>query len=868
MPKPSSTDRTQTGRPSALEMFTDRVSEQELLARLMAPSTGVGGGVSADFITVFYGVGGVGKTTLCRQMMASCREKHSNVAVVMLNLDFGKWTPESGFAHFLAALLPELGAKKIPCPLTEVLLLMYSQADSGAQVVGGGSGLWSGAVSILEEAAGVAGIPGIGLIIEGAQWLRDKKQQADTAKRLRELSLWPSDNDEKVDLLDLEEKLAKALYEDLKEWAVPGKTLRLLLDGFERIQSRERKRDCQKLIQSFAGYVAEAPDPEMKARVRILIFGRDMLRWDELYDDSSWKHFWTQHLLAGLGEADAKEFLRKHADWLSKQGETVPANAIHEYTEAILSAADERVGSQRLIFPYYLDLAVVLVCDAASTGRKLDLGKTPGELQDRFFRYLPPQERHLLKILALAEVFDESMFDALVRDQRVAGYAVGTFRGAVVEGRSYVTQGDAGNFRFHRLMEDALHDLWMKSYEEKEQGSAAVRWLLSHLESRIGEADRRDWGETEIEYWRRGMEIIVTQGYERELIELFECWDLMDDPWDMKYSLPFNLREGFLRRMVGGLERILGEDSRHTLHSVNDLGNLLSDKGDYDGAEVLYRRALEGREKVLGPEHPDTLDTITNLGDVLSLFSLFGGDYEAAEMLRRRALEGCEKAFGPNHPDTLDSANKLGDLLRNKGDFEGAKALYRRELEGYEKTFGLDHPDTLRKVKELRDNFYHCLFDRETAEVLGRRAIEGYEKTFGPDHPDTLDSVSMLGSLLRAKGDYEGAEALYRRALESYEKKFGPDYPGTLRGVNNLVTLFATQNRRNEALMLLRLYGGISEKTLDHVRLDLARYECREGNIDVARRLIAEHLAFHPEEQEESLVDEDLAAIREWIETL
>lgn len=948
MPKPSSTDRTQPGRPSALEMFTDRVSEQELLARLMAPQTGGGGEVFADFITVFYGVGGVGKTTLCRQVMRSCQERHPEVAAVMLNLDFGKWTPEAGFAHFLAALLPELGARKIPCPLTEALLLMYSKADSGAQVAGGAAGLWSGAVSILDEAVGAAGIPGIGLVIEGAQWLRDKKRQADTARRLRELNLWPADDDEKVDLLDLEKKLAKALYEDLKEWAVPGKTLRLLLDGFERIQSRERKRDCQMLIQNLACWIAEDADPEMKARIRILIFGRDKLRWDELYDDSSWNDFWTQHLLAGLGEADAREFLGKHAGWLSKHGETVPANAIHEHTEAILSAADERVGSQRLIYPYYLDLAVDLVRDAASAGRKPDLGKTPGDLQDRFFRYLPPQERHLLKILALAEVFDESMFDALVRDQRVAGYAVGTFRVSVVEGRSYVTEGDAGTFRFHRLMEDALHDLWMKSDIEKEQGREAVRWLLSHLESRIGETARRDWGEKEIECWRRGVEILVTQGYERELVDFSECsGKLGDAQWEIKYPVPFDLREGFLVRIVGCLQRIFGPehpdtldrvryfgnlllekgdyegaealdrrvlegfekafgpdhpdtlgsvnnlgillgekgdyegaealyrralesfdrafgpDHQDTLSSVNNLGMLLREKGDYEGAKDLYRRALEGREKSLGPDHPDTLGSVNNLGMILN----DKGEYEGAEVLYRRALEGFEKAFGPEHPDTLRSANNLGNLLREKGDYEGAKGLYRRALEGLEKAFGPEHPDTLRSV----NNLGMILSDEgeyELAEVLYRRALEGFEKAFGPDHSSTLACVNNLGLLLRKKGECEGAEALYRRALEGREKALGPEHPDTLGSVNNLASLLYGSNRRAASLDLLRHYAIFSSQSHDAVAYNLACYECLEGNLDEAKRLIAKYLTNHPEKIEQALTDEDFSPIREWIETL
>ena len=96
-----------------------------------------------------------------------------------------------------------------------------------------------------------------------------------------------------------------------------------------------------------------------------------------------------------------------------------------------------------------------------------------------------------------------------------------------------------------------------------------------------------------------------------------------------------------------------------TLSSVNNLGILLSDKGDYVGAEALFRRAVEGREKALGAEHPDTLNSVNNLGILLS----DKGDYDGAEVLFRRALEGYEKALGAEHPVTLMSVYSLGSIL-------------------------------------------------------------------------------------------------------------------------------------------------------------------------------------------------------------
>ena len=87
----------------------------------------------------------------------------------------------------------------------------------------------------------------------------------------------------------------------------------------------------------------------------------------------------------------------------------------------------------------------------------------------------------------------------------------------------------------------------------------------------------------------------------------------------------------------------------------------------------MYQRALAGREKTLGLEHPDTLSSVNNLGILLS----DKGDYAEAEEMHRRALTGREKVLGPNHPDTLSTINNLGSLLNAKGDLPAALELLR-----------------------------------------------------------------------------------------------------------------------------------------------------------------------------------------------
>ena len=395
-----------------------------------------------------------------------------------------------------------------------------------------------------------------------------------------------------------------------------------------------------------------------------------------------------------------------------------------------------------------------MVRDGARAGQVPDLGRTPTELRDRFLRYLPEADRHLLKILALAETFDADMFDALVREQRVTGHVVGGFRTAVAEGRSYVICSE-GCCRFHRLMEDALQDQWLLSQPNREQGCKLVAWLLEHLATRFQGKQRKDWTAEDLEIWRRGVEIIISQGEERNLMDREQTDDLLSgEPWKIDFPATFDSQEAFLKRILESREKALGADHTDTLSSANNLGILLSDKGYYDEAEALYRRALKGIEKALGAEHPDTLMSVNNLGNLLS----DKGDYDGAEALYRRALEGREKILGAEHPDTLNSASNLGILLYGKGDYDGAEILHCRAMEGYEIALGAEHPVTLLCMRNFSD-LLHTKGNHEQVIQLLRR--------YNSISPVCRDAVAYnLACYECLEGNHEEAKRLISEHLQ------------------------------------------------------------------------------------------------------
>jgi len=56
----------------------------------------------------------------------------------------------------------------------------------------------------------------------------------------------------------------------------------------------------------------------------------------------------------------------------------------------------------------------------------------------------------------------------------------------------------------------------------------------------------------------------------------------------------------------GHPREVLGPDHLDTALSLNNMGMLLKDMGDYEGARPYYERALAIFEVALGPDHPNT----------------------------------------------------------------------------------------------------------------------------------------------------------------------------------------------------------------------------------------------------------------------
>ncbi|HNH83574.1 MAG TPA: tetratricopeptide repeat protein, partial [Acidobacteriota bacterium] len=270
-----------------------------------------------------------------------------------------------------------------------------------------------------------------------------------------------------------------------------------------------------------------------------------------------------------------------------------------------------------------------------------------------------------------------------------------------------------------------------------------------------------------------------------------------------KYDQALSLAQQVLDKA----EKVFGSEHILVAGSLDTLGLILKDKGNYTKAEPLFMKALAIYEKV-DPNHPDIIFPLNNLG----MLFYYKGEYSQAESLMVRVLAISEKA-GKDSEDVASSLNNLAFLYNKKGDHARAEPLYVRALAIWEKVLGAEHPKVAIGLNNLA-GIYYMKGDYVRAESLYIKVLAIREKVLGPEHLETAHILNNLAQVYQNKGEYAKAESLYVKALAIMEKILGPEHPGVAQSLNNLAVHYQVRGdyARAEPLYLRAL--AIREKSL------------------------------------------------------
>jgi len=581
-----------------------------------------------------------------------------------------------------------------------------------------------------------------------------------------------------------------------------------------------------------------------------VITGRDELVWDKQEND--WKEDMEQHLLGGLSKIDAKSFLRSCN--ISNE----------EIQDAILKLSRDDKGGH---LPFYLDLCVDIYFNTTNpTKETFETDINNRSIYDRFFRSVKNKELKyqedelkVLEYLSIARYFDLDIFRETIKHfaLKYSGDSL-----AELSRYSFINKDEYGYYTIHKHMKDALKN-HLKD-EDEDRVKEMHQFLFEYFDSMLKDIDVKN----------------ITSKQKKALKEaLFHinfCKNnnlLIFEWFYQKYKIFLKSAEfNFLLEVLKNELKNKANDQLYCSEILNQLGILSHNLGYYKKALCYYMKSLRIRKKIFDNDNIKIGQSYNNIGltyyrlqkydkslehfnksqlikqtkiDKLSLSKTYSNiarlkrkikkhneaiywykkvleiyknidkdEYYATDLSRlgtiyqknhdtdtaykylNTALTICIDVVGHEHPYTAvcmtNMANFFKDIPYNNlstYDLDKALPLYKKALEVNEKILGGEHPDTVTSYNNLA-GLYKTLSDYDKALPLYKKALEISEKVLGEDHPDTAISYNNLAELYYQTSDYDKALPLYKKALEIMKNKVGQRHPDTQITYKNLASLY------------------------------------------------------------------------------
>jgi tetratricopeptide (TPR) repeat protein len=318
----------------------------------------------------------------------------------------------------------------------------------------------------------------------------------------------------------------------------------------------------------------------------------------------------------------------------------------------------------------------------------------------------------------------------------------------------------------------------------------------------------------------------------------------------------FRLAIDRFEKMLALEEKVYGRDHIELWGTLQSLGYVHSELGEYEKAIPLLERSLAIVEKHRGPEGRGIESVTSTLATALHRL----GQNARALPLQKRALALLEKSHAPDSIEVGIALYELALIQQGLRDYSSALALYSRSLGIIEKAHGANHPEAAAILESIAST-YRALGDTAKAQPYAERALairkkipdspqapdprrqqveqlfqRGMaaaeaknlkeaialyeqalalaEQALGKDHSDLVLLTDALGMAHRQLANYPAALRYFERSLALDEKRLGPDHGDVADDLNNLGLVYRAMGEYAKALPLYHRSLSIREKAL------------------------------------------------------
>ena len=810
--------------------FTDREAPQEAFERKFQAFYHDWREVTCTLS--FYGIGGVGKTSLINKLCRVIRglEGHDRLILDAINCSYFVYDFESEKANFdkLSILFQFRKQLKSIDPA-----FLFHHFDSAvllyAKKTGRNLDLDQKVDSLLESNPWLNGFVKMAGFIPGMSWIPsaveafDKVDSiyTDFSEQYSNKKLY-QDHLQEIDMLEASElldKLHSYFISDMNHNMryIAKEPIVVFLDAYEKYIDNNNKDSYMITVDHWLrkgighGVMRSIPG------ILWVVAGRDRLDWsdddweeilperpfDELSEEEKRalaESELEQHLLGDLSFPDAVSYMRKAG---------LTASSLHK------PLYDLSRGT-----PLYLYVCINTYLSLQAQGRVptvTDFGSNLEELVSRYLNCMSDAHREIALFLAcLGKWTDESVKEIASKASFLRFFSEKKYIQFLKH--SFIIKNLDGYYTMHGVVRDVcllesdkaflenvtqLHLDYMKSISEKSSVLDSVPLLYEYVLTLSDSIDFCTY-DTFLSHLIATRDDIcnleITGNYDLLYKTSFQLYKCASSRYPNTAAEWITCGEyGRALRLMNQADIALGIISKIPLDSLSktlDLRTLLGVKNDIASvleANSQFEKALRLREEVLSDclnlydeSHIFTAKAMLNL----SYDYLHTGDNQKAILYVEKSKQILD-ALPVDHPmEILAAKGRLSNYYYNSGNKQRALELRLEVFEERKSLFSINNPKTIIAMKRLADS-YEDMEEYALALPLREDILKFYWNTFGDGHPKTMSAISDLDYLFSIYGAEDRKCIMYEQLLQIRKDTLGEGDPNTLSTMKTLADTYA-----------------------------------------------------------------------------
>lgn len=710
-------------------------------------------------ILVFYGVGGIGKSKLRREICRMHKEENKEGITFYLDLN----APEDRNLGEGILKLVDSCDTKIDFRCFELAYALYFRKKNPSAQYGREKDM------VTENA-----FVGIGLNILGVFDNGITGTAADIVERtIRAIVNRTIDKDVKEELknfdsysiAEMEERLPLFFQYDLQSYLSKHNDAKVLMlfDTFEALNENVIEQIHKSKNERWVQEIIEYFDAEQFPNLLITIFGRDKVAWDE-----DWQEILEQFQLLEFKTDYSKEYLEK-----AGISDDAIINAIIKSSEG---------------YPFLLYLSLETYANLKNAGKEPtieDFGGSYPKIIERFIYNLDKDTVEVLRMLSIPNFYNVDIFRLLIDNFNIS-FPMTEFE--QFNKYSFVSY-DESEKDYH------IHDLMRKGILEKSSYGtlkSAHEYLLKYYSDRINQNIRTKYVLEMFYHARKCMNIAEFNSWLNTKINSIDAIS----PLDVMHMQQKKGGQSILKQIINGIKSDF-EIKELLIDLVNIYIDIVHLGGDYDEAVAICDNYLNQftKEEIAADEQLmkmrirkihhsmfympvdqliaeaenilDSVDIKRYPEQYNEMLFLLGGNLGVLSGNFDKASEWLDMSMTYAKRNNLDTfvhrtMRKQADVMLANDDFDGALELLSRTVKA---TSGIDEIDSrykiylmgvlgevYRKLGEL-DTAWHCF------DIVDKKSTENYLPGW--------QAHSYL-----AKGMVELNRSNYQQAKELFDKAY------------------------------------------------------------------------------------------------